>query len=159
MNCGEDYVAFIRCLLTHYVYRRRRAAPYLGIEKRIANRSRIVSGGIVDDARQDRQRTKPMPLSSTGESGNCELYNDNVYFFMTSGGHRIRCGVTDLALEVLEPKLDRTTGKGRLAAFGAHRAFVERMASAKFDKKIWERDGITIIVREIDINAHAAATG
>jgi hypothetical protein len=100
-----------------------------------------------------------MPLSSTGESGNCELYNDNVYFFMTSGGHRIRCGVTDLALEVLEPKLDRATGKGRLAAFGAHRAFVERMASAKFDKKIWERDGITIIVREADINAHAAANG
>jgi hypothetical protein len=100
-----------------------------------------------------------MPLSSTGESGNCELYNDNVYFFMTSGGHRIRCGVTDLALEVLEPNLDRPTGKGWLAAFGAHRAFVERMASAKFDKKIWERDGITIIVRKADINAHAAANG
>jgi hypothetical protein len=100
-----------------------------------------------------------MPLCSTGESGNCELYNRNVYFFMTSGGHRIRCGVTDLALEVLEPKLDQTTGKGRLAAFGARRAFVERMASAKFDKKIWERDGITIIVREADINAHAVANG
>ena len=100
-----------------------------------------------------------MPLSSTGESGNCELYNDNVYFFMTSGGHRIRCGVTDLALEVLEPNLDRPTGKGWLAAFGAHRAFVERMASAKFDKKIWKRDGITIIVRKADINAHAAANG
>jgi hypothetical protein len=100
-----------------------------------------------------------MPLSSTDEAANCELYSNNVYFFMTSGGHRIRCGVTDLALEVLEPKLDRTTGKGRLAAFGAHRAFVERMASAKFDKKIWERDGITIIVREADINAFAVANG
>jgi hypothetical protein len=125
----------------------------------MAARSRIVGGSIADDARQDRQRTKGMPLSSTGASGNCELYNNNVYFFMTSGGHRIRCGVTDLALEVLAPKLDRTTGKGRLAAFGEHRAFVERMASAKFDKKIWERDGITIIVREADINAHAAANG
>jgi hypothetical protein len=40
-----------------------------------------------------------MPLSSTCEAANCELYSNNVYFVMTSGGHRIRCGVTDLALE------------------------------------------------------------
>jgi Protein of unknown function (DUF1488) len=98
-----------------------------------------------------------MPLSSTGESGNCELYNNNVYFFMTSGGHRIRCGVTDVALVVLEPNLDRTTGRGRLTAFDTHRATIERMASEKFDKKIWERDGITILVRDGDINANAAS--
>jgi hypothetical protein len=98
-----------------------------------------------------------MPLSSTSELGNCELYNNNVYFVMTCGGHRIRCGVTDLALEVLEPKLDRTTGKGRLIAFGAHRTFIERMASAKFDKKMWERDGITILVSDADVSANAAA--
>jgi hypothetical protein len=48
-----------------------------------------------------------VPLSSTGESGNCELDKNNVYFFITSGGHRIRCGVTDLALGVLEPKNTR----------------------------------------------------
>jgi Protein of unknown function (DUF1488) len=106
-----------------------------------------------------RKGPKLMPLSSTGESGNCELYSDNVYFFMASGGHRIRCGVTNLALEVLAPKLDQTTGQERLRAFGAHRAFIERMASAKFDKRIWERDGITILVRDADINASAAATG
>jgi hypothetical protein len=68
-----------------------------------------------------------MPLFSTGEKGNCELYSNNVYFFMTSGGHRIRCGVTDLALELLEPKLDRATGRGRLDAFGTGRAFIERI--------------------------------
>jgi hypothetical protein len=99
-----------------------------------------------------------MPLSSTGEAANCELYNNNVYFFMRYSGHRIRCGITDLALELLEPKLDRTTARGRLDAFGAHRAFIERMASTKFDKKIWERDGITIMVRDADINASAAST-
>jgi Protein of unknown function (DUF1488) len=93
-----------------------------------------------------------MPLSSAGESGNCELYNGNVYFFMMSGGHCIRCGITDLALEVLDPTLDKTAMKERLHVFGAHRAFIERMASEKFDKKIWERDGITIIVRDADIN-------
>ena len=92
-----------------------------------------------------------MPLSSTGKSGHCELHNNNVYFFMTYRGHRIRCGITDLALEVLEPKLDRT-GRGRLVAFDAHRAFIERMASAKFDNKGWERDGITIIVRDFDVD-------
>jgi hypothetical protein len=31
------------------------------------------------------------------------------------------------------------------------------MASEKFDKKIWERDGITILVRDGDINANAAS--
>lgn len=100
-----------------------------------------------------------MPLSSTGEAANCELYSNNVYFFMTYGGHRIRCGVTDLALRVLEPKLDLTTGRVRLDALDAHRAFIERMASAKFDRKMWERDGITILVRDADINSSEAANG
>ena len=89
-------------------------------------------------------------LSSIGEFGHCEPYANNVYFFMTYGGHRIRCGITDLALEILEPSVDQTA-KGRLAAFDAHRAIIERMASTKFDNKIWERDGITILVRDADI--------
>jgi hypothetical protein len=97
-----------------------------------------------------------MPLSSLGESGHCELYANNVYFFMTYGGHRIRCGITYQALEILEPTFDQTT-KGRLAAFDGHRAIIERMASTKFDNKIWERDGITILVRDTDINNIEAA--
>jgi Protein of unknown function (DUF1488). len=98
-----------------------------------------------------KEGTAPMPLlTSLGESGHCELYADNVYFFMTYGGHRIRCGITDKALEILEPLLDQT-GKGRLAAFDAHRATIEHMASTKFDNKMWERDGITILVQGTDI--------
>jgi hypothetical protein len=89
-----------------------------------------------------------MPLSSLGESGYCELYANNVYFFMTYGGHRIRCGITDLALEILESGLNQKA-KGRLAAFDAHRAIIERMASTKFDNKVW--DGITILVRDAPI--------
>jgi hypothetical protein len=89
-------------------------------------------------------------LSSLGESGHYELYANNVYFFMTYGGHRIRCGITDLALEILEPGLDQTA-RGLLVAFDAHRAIIERMASTKFDNKVWERDGITILVRDGDI--------
>ena len=91
-----------------------------------------------------------MPLSPTGESGHCELHSNNVYFFMTYCGHRIRCGVTDLALEILEPDHNRTA-RGRLGAFEGHRTFIERMAGVKFDNKTWERDGITIIVRDADI--------
>ena len=98
-----------------------------------------------------KEGTTPMPLlTSLGELGHCELYANNVYFFMTYGGHRIRCGITNQALEILEPLLDQTS-KGRLAAFGAHRAIIEHMASTKFDNKMWERDGITILVRDTDI--------
>jgi hypothetical protein len=86
-----------------------------------------------DNAAWRAQRTKPMPLSSTGETANCELYNKNDYFCMTSGGHRIRCGVTDLALKVLEPKLHLTTSRGRLDAFDAHRTFIERSKCDAFD--------------------------
>jgi hypothetical protein len=77
-------------------------------------------------------------------------------FFMTYGGHRIRCGITYQTLEILEPTLDQTT-KGRLAAFDAHEAIIEHTASTKFDNKIWERDGITILVRDTDINNIEAA--
>ncbi len=91
-----------------------------------------------------------MPLSSTDEPGHCEFRTDNVYFFMTIGGHRIRCGITDQALDVLEPKIDRTRA-GRLTAFNAHRAIIERAASAKFDSQKWELDGTTILVRAADI--------
>ena len=87
-----------------------------------------------------------MPLSSIGESGHCELYATNVYFFMTYGGHRIRCGITDLALEILEPGLNQTA-KGRLAAFDAHRAYGEH----KIRQQSVGRDGITILVRDADI--------
>jgi hypothetical protein len=104
-----------------------------------------------------KEGTTAMPLLiSLGESGHCELYANNVYFFMTYGGHRIRCGITDQALEILEPLLDQT-GKGRLAAFNAHQAIIEHMASTKFDNKMWERDGITILVRDIDIKSIVSA--
>jgi Protein of unknown function (DUF1488) len=91
-----------------------------------------------------------MSLFPTKESGNWEARTDNVYFVMTSGGHRVRCGVTGQALEALEPKLEQT-GRRRLDAFEAHRAIVERIASEKFDNSKWEWDGITVLVKDIDI--------
>ena len=53
-------------------------------------------------------------LSSIGKSGHCEPYANNVYFFMTYGGHRIRCGITDLALEILATKR-RSNGQRTLS--------------------------------------------
>jgi hypothetical protein len=35
--------------------------------------------------------------------------------------------------------------------FEAHRAIVERIASEKFDNSKWEWDGITVLVKDIDI--------
>jgi hypothetical protein len=48
------------------------------------------------------------------------------------------------------PKLEQT-GRRRLDAFEAHRAIVERIASEKFDNSKWEWDGITVLVKDIDI--------
>jgi hypothetical protein len=90
------------------------------------------------------------PPLSLGNIGAREARTDNVYFVMTSGGHRVRCGVTGQALEALEPKLEQT-GRRRLDAFEAHRAIVERIASEKFDNSKWEWDGITVLVKDIDI--------
>jgi hypothetical protein len=95
-------------------------------------------------------------LSSTDEPGHCEFLTDNVYFFMTIDGHRIRCGITDQALEVFEPKIDRTRN-GRLSVFNMHRVIIERAASAKFDSQKWERDGTTILIRTADIETTQAA--
>jgi hypothetical protein len=73
-----------------------------------------------------------------------------VYFYMTNGEHRVRCAITDRALEVLEPDFGRTE-KGRLDAFDTHRAIIERAASTKFDTQGWEDDRITILIRATDL--------
>ena len=91
-----------------------------------------------------------MPLMSTNEPGHWDFRIDNVSFYMTDGEHRIRCAITDRALEILEPNFGRTE-KGRLDAFDIHRAIIERAASAKFDSQGWEDDRITILIRATDL--------
>lgn len=91
-----------------------------------------------------------MPLMSANEPGHWDFRTDNVYFYMTNGEHRVRCAITDRALEVLEPNFGRTE-KGRLDAFDTHRAIIERAASAKFDTQGWEDDRITILIRATDL--------
>jgi hypothetical protein len=69
---------------------------------------------------------------SSNEPGHWDFRIDNVCFYMTNGEQRVRCAITDRALEVLEPNFGRTE-KGRLDAFEMHRAIIERTASAAFD--------------------------
>ncbi len=49
-----------------------------------------------------------MPLTATADPGHHHLATDIVYFYMSNGNQRVRCGVTRLALELLEPDLPPT---------------------------------------------------
>src|SRR5215510_12031030 len=59
--------------------------------------------------------------------------NDVVYFYMNNREKRVRCGVTRLSFELLEPDLPPTR-QGRIQAFKQRRARIERAASTKFDR-------------------------
>jgi hypothetical protein len=69
---------------------------------------------------------------------------------MNNGDRRVRCGVTRLSLELLEPELPPTK-QGRILAFNQRRARIERAASAKFDRGHLEPDGHTVLVRVVDL--------
>jgi len=91
-----------------------------------------------------------MPLMATADPAHHHFASDIVYFYMNDGDRRIRCGISRLALEVLEPELPPTK-EGRMQAFQKHRRRIERAASAKFDRGQLEPDGSTILVRATDL--------
>ena len=91
-----------------------------------------------------------MPLTATFDSGHNHFPSENVYFFMNDGNQRIRCGVSELALEVFDPKFQRTK-QGRLQAFNMFRKEIEGVASGKYDRGELEADGRTVLVTAIDI--------
>jgi hypothetical protein len=91
-----------------------------------------------------------MPLTATADPGHHHFATDVVYFYMSNGDQRVRCGVTRLALEVLEPDLPPTK-QGRIQAFKQRRTRIERAASAKFDRDHFEPDGRTVLVRVTDL--------
>ena len=94
-----------------------------------------------------------MPLTATFDPGHNHYPSENVYFFMKDCNRRIRCGVSELALEFFEPKFERSK-EGRLAAFNKHRAHIERVASAKFDRGEIEPGGRSVLVSAADIERH-----
>jgi hypothetical protein len=94
-----------------------------------------------------------MPLTATFDPGHNHYPGENVYFFMNDCDRRIRCGVNELALEVFDPKFERSK-EGRLLAFNKYRAHIEKVASAKYDRGEVERDGRTILVSAADIGTN-----
>jgi hypothetical protein len=74
-----------------------------------------------------------MPLTATTDPGHHHFETDTVYFYMSTGDRRVRCGVTALALALLEPELPHTK-QGRIQAFNLRRNRIERSASDKFDR-------------------------
>jgi hypothetical protein len=91
-----------------------------------------------------------MPLTATADPGHHHFGSDIVRFYMDDGERRVRCGISRLALEVLEPELPPTK-EGRMQAFQQHRRRIERAASAKFDRGELEPDGSTVLVRAADL--------
>jgi hypothetical protein len=66
-----------------------------------------------------------MPLTATFDPGHNHYPSEKVYFFMKDCDRRVRCGVSELALEAFEPKFERSK-EGRLVAFNKHRAHSHR---------------------------------
>ena len=91
-----------------------------------------------------------MPLTPTADPGHHHFEDENIYFYMDNGGERVRCGISRLALEALEPELP-SSKEGRIQAFNEHRARINRAASAKFDRGELEPDGRTVLVRAADL--------
>jgi uncharacterized protein DUF1488 len=91
-----------------------------------------------------------MPLTPTADPGHHHFAADVVYFYMDNGEQRVRCGVSRLVLEILEPDLPPTK-QGRVEAFKQRRARIEHAASAKFDRGELEPDGGTVLVRVADL--------
>src|SRR5262245_35935955 len=58
---------------------------------------------------------------SYSRSGHHHFANDVVYFYMNNREKRVRCGVTRLSFELLEPDLPPTR-QGRIQAFKQRRA-------------------------------------
>ena len=93
-----------------------------------------------------------LPLTATFDPGHNHYPNENVYFFMNDRDRRVRCGVSELALEVFDPQFERSK-EGRLLAFNKYRPHIESVASAKYDRGQMERDGRSVLVSAADIQA------
>jgi Protein of unknown function (DUF1488) len=91
-----------------------------------------------------------MPLMATADPGHHHFASETVHFYMNDRDRRVRCGISRLALEVLEPELPQTK-EGRLQAFQQNRRRIERVASARFDRGQLEPDGRTVLVRAADL--------
>src|SRR3981189_681568 len=100
-----------------------------------------------------------MPLTTMADLGHHNKKRDIVRFFMQNETkERIRCGVTNHALEVFKSDFDRRTDDP-LTTFNKYRAHIESSASAKYDRQDFEpEDGRTILVTIRDLGSLGACT-
>ena len=100
-----------------------------------------------------------MPLTTMADLGHHNKKRDIVRFFMQNETkERIRCGVTNHALEVFKLDFDRRTDDP-LTTFNKYRAHIESSASAKYDRQDFEReDGQTILVTIRDLSFSGTCT-
>jgi hypothetical protein len=122
---------------------------------------RWLSGDGID-VRQNRVEQvggEPMPLTTMADLGHHNKKRDIVRFFMQNETkERIRCGVTNHALEVFKSDFDRRTDDP-LTTFNKYRAHIESSASAKYDRQDFEpEDGRTILVTIRDLGSLGACT-
>ena len=88
-----------------------------------------------------------MTLTPTGEAGHYDFKTNNVYFFMNNGYSRVRCAVTEQALEKCDPDMKRG-GRSQLDCFNSNRDRIEFAASAQFDLGYVEDDGTVFVKAE-----------
>ena len=100
-----------------------------------------------------------MPLTTMADLGHHNKKRDIVRFFMQNDTkERIRCGVTNHALEVFKLDFDRRTDDP-LTTFNKYRAHIESSASAKYDRQDFEpEDGQTILVTIRDLGSLGVCT-
>ena len=94
-----------------------------------------------------------MPLTTMADSTHHNKNRDVVRFFMQNETkERIRCAVTNHALEVFKSDFDRRTDDP-LTTFNKHQAHIESAASAKYDRQhhFEPEDGQTILVTLRDL--------
>ena len=91
-----------------------------------------------------------MPLTPTVDPRHHHFETGDIDLYMNNGDQRVRCGVSTLALELLDPELPPTR-EGRTQAFKQRRTRIERIASAKFDRGELEPDGRNVLVRANDL--------
>src|SRR5262249_50685269 len=116
----------------------------------MATRSRLIEKTPKRTGLATFRNERAMPLIATGDPGHHHFASDIVHFYMDDGHRRVRCGISRLALEVLQPDLPPTK-EARMQAFQQHRRRIERAASAKFDRGQLEPDGSTVLVRGADL--------
>ena len=92
-----------------------------------------------------------MPLRCSGEKPAYGFLTSSVSFYMVDdNGTRVRCSISDRALNQFVPNVERTE-QGLLKAFRAYREAIGALAVGKYDRGQFADDGKTVKICEADV--------